>query len=232
MFPAEGEPYRDYALFMQDEDESIGTHRMPYTTEVTGTVGVNYQLAPLNERVSAENDTASAFRSTEEQEDPPTPLVEAYAGETIAVRVLAPWSEQAQVFTIEGHEWRFEPGLAGSDLLSSVQLGGLEAISIRPEGGAGGTGQLAGDYLYGNHREPYREAGQWGILRVHDPDDPSGSELLQLRCGSASCDEGGRGAVTWMLMGLAVVVLLGVGGVVVNRWRGSPLQSCRRIALW
>jgi FtsP/CotA-like multicopper oxidase with cupredoxin domain len=219
VFPGEGEAYRDYALFMQDDDESIGTHRMPYTTEVSDSVGVNYQAALLERRLDADEDTSSVFRSTDEHGDPPTPLIEAYAGETIAVHVLAPWSEQAQVFNIEGHEWPIEPGLEGSDLLSAVQLGGLEAITIRPDGGAGGDGQLSGDFLYGNHREPYREAGQWGIFRVRDPED-SGSKLLQLRCGRASCDEG-RGVVTWMLMGLGVVVVVGVAGFIVARWIGG-----------
>jgi hypothetical protein len=32
--------------------------------------------------------------------------------------------------------------------------------------GAGGRDHLPGDYLYGDHREPYRDAGLWGILRV------------------------------------------------------------------
>ena len=30
------------------------------------------------------------------------------------------------------------------------------------EGGAGAPG----DYIYGDHREPYREAGLWGVFRV------------------------------------------------------------------
>ncbi len=59
--------------------------------------------------------------------------------------------------------------MPGSDLLSSVQVGALEAITIVPEHGAGGRAGLPGDYLYGDHREPYREAGLWGIFRVHAP---------------------------------------------------------------
>jgi hypothetical protein len=217
--PLQGGPYRDYTLFMQDEDESIGTHRMPYTTEVTGPAAINYQTAPLEERLDEDEDTSNVFRSTEEHGDPETPLLEAYAGEAIAIHVLAPSSEQSQVFTIEGHEWPFEPQRTGSDLLSAVQLGGLEAITIQPDGGAGGRTAAAGDYLYGNHREPYREAGQWGLLRVHSPDDPASSDLLQLSCGKVSCDDG-EGLMGWMLPGLAVAVFAGVGIVLLARWRG------------
>ena len=69
--------------------------------------------------------------------------------------------------TLEGHQWPFEPDRPGSDLLSSVQVGGLESITIMPVYGAGGRVGLPGDYLYGDHREPYRQAGLWGLFRVH-----------------------------------------------------------------
>jgi hypothetical protein len=40
-------------------------------------------------------------------------------------------------------------------------------LSLVLEGGAGGLEGLPGDYLYGDHREPYREAGLWGTFRVY-----------------------------------------------------------------
>jgi len=61
----------------------------------------------------------------------------------------------------------------GWDLLSSIQIGGLEAISISLASGAGGRDALPGDYLYGDHREPFREAGLWGLFRVY----PQGADV-------------------------------------------------------
>jgi hypothetical protein len=52
-------------------------------------------------------------------------------------------------------------------MLSSVQVGGLEAVTLALDGGAGGHDHLPGDYLYGDHREPFREAGLWGLFRVY-----------------------------------------------------------------
>ena len=52
-------------------------------------------------------------------------------------------------------------------------------FAIVPVGGAGGPAGLPGDYLYGDHREPYREAGLWGLFRVYTPDDAE-AELLHL----------------------------------------------------
>ena len=95
------------------------------------------------------------------------------------IHVLAPYSEQAHVFTVEGHQWPLEPGRAGTDMLDSVQLGGLDALTLVLEGGAGGRSALPGDYVYGDHREAYREAGLWGLLRVYPPGQ-QGSGLLPL----------------------------------------------------
>jgi hypothetical protein len=93
--------------------------------------------------------------------------------------VLVPFSEQAHVFTLEGHQWRLEAGRPGSDLVSSLQVGALEAITIQPLGGAGGALGLPGDYLYGDHRELFREAGLWGLMRVYAVDE-AGVGLLPL----------------------------------------------------
>ncbi len=93
------------------------------------------------------------------------------AGDRVAVHVLVPFSEQAHVFTLEGHQWPVEPGRKGSDLVGSLQVGALEAVTVAPEWGAGGREGLPGDYLYGDHREPYRQGGLWGIFRVFAKDD-------------------------------------------------------------
>jgi manganese oxidase len=159
-----GRPYRDFTLFIQDHDDVIGTAVMPYTEDVKGTVGLNYRAAPLK--------PLSKNGSTTHRELA-TPLLEAVAGDLVKIHLLLPWSEQAQVFSLEGHRWPFEPGRPGSNLLSSVLVGGMEALTLALTEGAGGAARLPGDYLYGDHREAYREAGLWGLFRVHDPQSPA-----------------------------------------------------------
>lgn len=153
----DGTAYRDVALFLQDEDVAIGSHRMPYTTDVDGTVAINYRTTPLDGRSIAEAVAEGAA----------PPVVHAVAGDPLRIHVLAPWSEQQQVFALEGHTWPQEPGLAGTPRLSARRIGGLQALTLRIEA-AGGPKALTGDYLFGNHRVPYRDAGAWGILRVSD----------------------------------------------------------------
>lgn len=137
--PASGPGWRDFALLFQDDDEGIGNHRMPYTNKIRGVNGVNYQLAPN------------------------TPTIEARAGDPVRVHLVAPWSEQVQVVSLEGHRWIHEVGLAGSPRQSSTALGGMEAITLRLDGGAAAT---PGDYRWEDHRLAYAEGGLWGTFRV------------------------------------------------------------------
>ena len=51
----------------------------------------------------------------------------------------------------------------------------LDALMLVLEGGAGGRGGLPGDYVYGDHREAYREGGLWRLFRVFSSDQ-QGSE--------------------------------------------------------
>ena len=176
--PASGPAYRDFTIFMQDEDEVIGTHIMPYSQEVAGVAALNYELEPLNPRKEPPGDPSEVFNSGVHG-DPATPLMEAFAGDRVKIHVLIPFSEQSHVFTVEGHRWPLEPGGLGSTLLSAVQIGAAEAITLDLDQGAGGRGSLPGDYLYGDHREPYRQAGPWGIFRVHPTD--AQVDLLPLR---------------------------------------------------
>src|SRR5439155_11832918 len=98
---------------IQDQDEVIGTAQMPYTEQVQGVVGLNYRAEPLERRLARNRDTSQLFRSAV-HDDPATPLMEAYAGDAVRIHVLVPVSEQAHVFSLEGHEWPYEPGRAGA----------------------------------------------------------------------------------------------------------------------
>jgi manganese oxidase len=217
VIPPEAPAYRDAVVFLQEEDPAIGTHLMPYRDAVEGAVGINYRLGPLGDRLLDDPDPARVFDSIVHG-DPPTPLIDTYAGDPLRLRVLAPIGEQGQVFSVEGHRWRREQRPGGT-LLSSMKLGALEAVTIDLEGGAGGPARLPGDYLYGDHREPYREAGLWGLLRVRDPCAAEGG-LRPLPATRATCAGGLQGV---MLAAAAMVGILVVGfGMLRLRRRRDP----------
>ena len=214
--PPSGPSYRDVALFMQDEDPIFVAATMPYIENVTGVVGLNYKSEPSQKRLSKDKNTARIF-STQEHGDPATPLIEAFVGDRVQLHVLAPYSEQAHVFSVENHRWQFEPGRAGSDLQSAVQIGGLEAVRLVLT--AGDRYGLPGDYVYGDHREPYLEAGLWGIFRVTRENGSAKSKLLHLDCGRASCG-GGSSALVWAIaLGAALALAGGLAGVLLTRRR-------------
>ena len=214
-YPPSGRPYRDATLLFEDDDEALGTHRMPYAPLPRGSIGINYRAAPTEPRLGSPEDPSAVYR-TDKAGDPPTPIITAYAGDRLKVHVLAPWSEQAQVFSLEGHDWPVEPGRDGTNLINSIAVGGLEALTIEPRGGAGGLRGTPGDYVYGNSRLPYREAGQWGLLRVY-PKEAHVAGLAALR------SSGSKALWPWIAIGAAILVLA-VTAIALARRRRSTAQ--------
>lgn len=210
VIPSSGHPYRDFTLFIQEQDPLIGSHVMPYRDEVDGRVGINYAADPLADRLLTETNASRVYAS-DTLGDPATPLLEAFAGDPVRVRILAPVAAQAHVFSVEGHRWSLDQ-TKGSNVVSSLRFGGMESISLDLIGGAGGPFHLDGDYLYGDHREPYRQAGLWGIFRVHDPCNAADS-LVQLPGRVPVC---GIGASSWLPISIVTVIF---GGAVAWWWR-------------
>lgn len=150
-----GDSYHDATLFLHDEDAGIGTHRMPYSKGLDGTAAINYRTASMAPSPGA---------------DPETPVLEVVAGDPIRLHLVAPVSEQAGVFTVEGHSWPVEPGLLGTPEVGATAIGGLETLTLHLTGGPAGPG----DYVYGAQRGPHREEGMWGLLRVISATDQPG----------------------------------------------------------
>jgi hypothetical protein len=99
--------------------------------------------------------------------DPVTPLVRAYLGDNIVVRTLAE-PERIGTLRITGHRFRTEPSLPGAQVVDDITFGVSERFDFVLEGGAGGPGRFAGDYLYYSGIERHFVDGVWGLLRVHD----------------------------------------------------------------
>ena len=117
--------------------------------------------------------------------EPDTNVFEAYTGDRVRFRVISGHSEQSQIFTIEGHDWRLTPGIPNSDVVSARYLPPTGVLNIELAT-AGGPQERPGDYMWRNQRLPFQKAGQWGLLRVHEEgDEPmlaklKPSELAQL----------------------------------------------------
>ena len=210
--PPRGRPYRDAAVFLQDSDGELGSHQMPYRRGARGATGLSYRSAPLRPRLERDPDPSAVFRSTVHG-DPATPVLTAREGDALRLHVVTPVSEQARVFGLEGHRWPVEPERKGTTLVASTLLGALEAVTVQPQGGVGPPG----DYVYGDQRAPWTEAGLWGLLRVLPKDADAGP--LALPCTGCS------GSSRWRYAaGLGALL---VGGAGWSLWQGRRAHSRR-----
>ena len=158
--------YRSFSLMFQDEDNILGVSFMPYLQQNAGITAVNYRSEPTAYRIEKGCEMSQVFSCTKTGDLPATPLLAAHVGDPVAVHVLGVFSEQVQLFTLDGHEWPHEPYMIGADQVSTMEFGGSEVINAYLNGGAGGPNQLVGDYLWKNQRPAYMHAGQWGLFKV------------------------------------------------------------------
>lgn len=186
--PPAGPAYRDFTVFPHDSDGDLGTHAMPYRHQVLGANVLSYGTG--------------------------TQVLRAYAGDPIRLHVVAAVSEQVQGFALDGHRWPLEPGARGSNVVAALAVGARETPTLVPVGGAGGEEHLPGDYVFGDTRGPYRDAGMWGVLHVTRR---SQAGLAPLRAPARTGQALGL-AVLLALVLLALVLL-----VLGRRSRKAPL---------
>jgi manganese oxidase len=151
---------------------------------------VNYRTEPLTERVGLTNAPGPAQNPSWWQPgfavsaspytaltsvghgDPATPVFRAFAGDRVVFRVGIGASDHLHSFTISGHQYPLEPGMWNgttdlrSQLMTSRTITAGQTLNAWPVGGAGGPLRFAGDYAYRDSRQPWTQAGMWGILRV------------------------------------------------------------------
>jgi len=162
---ANGIKGREFVALIHDQDRRIGQNDMPYPVDVDGFSGLSYSANPLDIRGVLAN-PADVFRS--DIWGDPRHVVEMPAGAPFMMRVGQPWGNQVHLPTLEGHRYLLEPGMEGSEQVFNQVLAPGMNLNLRFVGGAGGDIQAPGDYLFLDRRQPFLEAGLWGILRVTD----------------------------------------------------------------
>ncbi|MBI2919365.1 MAG: multicopper oxidase domain-containing protein [Chloroflexi bacterium] len=156
-------PFRDFTLIFQDQEPIIGKNVMPYKREPDGITAINYRTEPLEDRLKRNSDPSLAYSSRVHGE-PETPVLHTFAGDEVQVHAVLGFGYQAHVFSISGYYWRISDSVPGSNLLATRGFAPHNTIDVVLHRHGDET---AGDYLYGDHRLPFMEAGAWGIFRVH-----------------------------------------------------------------
>jgi len=139
---------------------------------------VNYTSEPLTTRLGLTTSPPNpdpawehAFSSTVFG-NPATPRFITFAGDPVVWRLSIGGSDQIHLFGIGGHLFPQEPHMWNgttdkrSQLLQARAFIAGQTAEIELVGNAGGTIRGTGDYLYGDMRQHFAEAGAWGIFRV------------------------------------------------------------------
>ncbi|MBI4303260.1 MAG: DUF4399 domain-containing protein, partial [Chloroflexi bacterium] len=169
--------FRDVVLLFHDDDVGMNRDVMPYRRDVTGIRGINYKAVPFAERLAVNPDVSKVFSSAVHG-DPRTPVITVTAGDQVRLHVAGGVGQQPHVFSVDGHRFPFDINRAQFMNLASRQFAPGVTIDTLLEGGAGGISGLPGDYLYRDNRNPFLEAGMWGILRVQPSPFPTAPTTL------------------------------------------------------
>ncbi|HEX8501288.1 MAG TPA: Ig-like domain-containing protein [Pyrinomonadaceae bacterium] len=150
-----------------------------------GTGLINYRNEPIPLRIATGNtqktgplgDLANVFRSKDNlgntlHGDPFTPLLEAYEGDKVQIRLIQGAQEEQHVFSLHGGKWLHEPSAANSGWYNAQGLGISEHFEfdvppIPAVGNLGGANPDVADFMYGSFATDNLWNGMWGILRSY-----------------------------------------------------------------
>ncbi|MGN1083690.1 MAG: multicopper oxidase domain-containing protein, partial [Lachnospiraceae bacterium] len=165
---ANGESYREFALFVHDfallfdkDGMPLNPPEHPGSDDDPGVMGISYRCEPMRERLKKRNDPSHIFSSCR-YGDPATPVLETYPGDPMIIRLLDGAHEEQHAFNIDGMSWRKELTDPVSPIVAEQTIGISEAFNIRIDEYYG-----AGDYLYYFGGIDDIWLGLWGIIRAH-----------------------------------------------------------------
>ncbi|MDQ3434297.1 MAG: multicopper oxidase domain-containing protein [Actinomycetota bacterium] len=100
--------------------------------------------------------------------DPATPILRAYLGDPIRIRLVHAGVKETHVFHLHVYEWHAVPENRDSPLIDAISIGPQSAHTIEPLWGAGNRQRVMGDVIWHCHLYPHFHEGMWGIFRTFD----------------------------------------------------------------
>ncbi|WP_078544056.1 multicopper oxidase domain-containing protein [Litchfieldia alkalitelluris] len=160
--------YRDLSLFVQDfaylfDKDGCPIQPPPYpgSLEDPGVFAVNYKCEPLQFRLGEDCDPAYSF-SSYVNGDPVTPILRAYEGDSIRIRLQQGAHEESHSFNIHGLKWPQDRPDVNSQIKSQRHIGISESFTFEMEI------PRSGDYLWAFETEEDVWLGTWGLIRAYD----------------------------------------------------------------
>ncbi|HEX8821875.1 MAG TPA: multicopper oxidase domain-containing protein [Archangium sp.] len=100
--------------------------------------------------------------------DPVTPILKAYIGDPVRIRLIHAAVKETHVFHLHLYEWHTVPQDPNSPRIDAISIGPQTAHTIQPLWGAGNRHQVAGDVIWHCHLYPHFHEGMWGMFRTFD----------------------------------------------------------------
>jgi manganese oxidase len=115
--------------------------------------------------------------NTREPGDPATPLLTAYQGDKVQLRLVQGAQEENHVFTMNGMKWLTQPGSPNSGYVNAQHVGISEHFEFEvktiPQ-------RRTSDHLYSASATDNLWDGTWGLLRAYPTNDDSHPQLARL----------------------------------------------------
>lgn len=100
--------------------------------------------------------------------DPATPILRAYLGDPVRIRLVHAGVKETHVFHLHVYEWHADAANRGSPLIDAITIGPQTGHTIEPLWGAGNRQGVAGDVIWHCHLYPHFHHGMWGLMRSYD----------------------------------------------------------------
>lgn len=100
--------------------------------------------------------------------DPATPVLKAYLGDPVRIRLIHPGAKETHVFHLHVYEWYADPSNHSSPLIDAITITPGTGHTIIPLFGAGNLQAVPGDVIWHCHLYPHFHMGMWGMFRTFD----------------------------------------------------------------
>lgn len=172
-----GKPaFREYSVFFHDELEILnkeGEHPIdPHTGLPSMTTAISYRSEPMRNRMPHSHDPADSAEDVSMSSwvygDPAPPILFAYIGDPVKIRLLHGGMKETHVFHLHNHQWRLEPDNPVSTILDSITISPQECYTLDILYGAGSLNRVIGDVIFHCHLYPHFMEGMWTLWRIYD----------------------------------------------------------------
>lgn len=196
-YPEPKASFREYVIFIHDEPEWVpphdelqpnpcqsnaSQHELAHAHTEGSLMPISYRAEPMISRErklwklmeEGKIDPNNIVVNEEQHHscwlfgEPDTPVLKAYLGDPVRIRLVHAGVKETHVFHLHVYEWNAVVGNPNTNLIDAVTISPQTGHTIQPLYGAGNRQMVPGDVIWHCHLYPHFHHGMWGIFRVFD----------------------------------------------------------------